>query len=156
MRTQNGILLLVTTALLAGCTGNKTVNLEQERGALRAAYLAADKAAHGAPPINVDELLGFYASDASVYPPGVPVIVGKAALKKLFVGMNFTKVRVTSLNAQVAAAGDVGYTTGAFEVQANGHTETGKYLTVWKKQTDGSWQIAEDMFNSDTGPQALE
>ena len=63
---------------------------------------------------------------------------------------------VTALNAQVAAAGDVGYTTGAFGLQANGQTEKGKYVTVWKKQTDGSWKIAEDIFNTDTGPQVMQ
>ncbi|MEP7247212.1 MAG: DUF4440 domain-containing protein [Gammaproteobacteria bacterium] len=158
MSSRNGILLLVTSALLIGCattTTTKTVNLDQERAALRAAYLAADEAAHGPPPTNVDKLLGFYANDASVYPPGGPIVVGMDALKALFAGMTFTKVRVTALNAQVAAAGDVGYTTGAFEVQANGQPQKGKYVTVWKK-TDGSWKIAEDIFNSDTGPQALE
>src|SRR5688572_5656967 len=153
MKLHNGILLLVTAALLSACTpqnNNKTVNLDEERAALRAAYLAADEAAHGAPPTNVDKLLSFYADDASVYPPGMPIIAGKDALKTLFAGMTFTKVRVTAVKAEVAAAGDVGYTTGTFEVQANGQTETGKYVTVWKKHTDGSWKIVEDTFNSDT------
>ena len=154
MSSKNWILLLAT-ALLAGCTGAKPVNLEQEREALRTAYLGADKAAHEAPP-NVEKLLTYYASDASVYPPGAPMIVGHDALRTLFNGMNFTKVRVTALNAHVAAAADVGYTTGTFEVQANGQTETGKYVTVWKKHPDGSWKIVEDTFNSDTGPQAIQ
>lgn len=30
-------------------------------------------------------------------------------------------------------------------------TEVGKYLTVWHKQTDGSWKIFRDMNNAD-GP----
>ena len=152
---KNGILLLATTALLVGCNGSKTVNLEQEREALRTAYRGADQAAHETPP-NVEKLLSFYAADASVYPPGAPMIKGQEALRPLFAEMDFSKVRVTTLNAEVAAAGDVGYTTGTFEVQANGQTETGKYVTVWKKHPDGSWKIVEDTFNSDTGPQAIQ
>ena len=155
MPAKNGILLLISTALLVGCTNTKTVDLEKERAALRDAYTAADKVAHGAPPTNVDQLLDFYADDAVVYAPGIPRVVGKNALKTVFTGMTFTKVRVTSLNTEVAAAGDVGYTTGTFEVQVNDHTEPGKYVTVWKKAADGSWKIVQDMFNSDTGPQAL-
>lgn len=27
--------------------------------------------------------------------------------------------------------------------------DTGKYLTVWKKQPDGNWKIVRDIFNSD-------
>jgi hypothetical protein len=33
-----------------------------------------------------------------------------------------------------------------------GATETGKYVTVWKKQTDGAWKVAEDIFNADAPP----
>jgi ketosteroid isomerase-like protein len=28
--------------------------------------------------------------------------------------------------------------------------DDGKYSTVWKKQADGSWKLAVDMFNSNT------
>ena len=28
----------------------------------------------------------------------------------------------------------------------------GKYLIVWQKQTDGSWKIKVDTFNSDVDP----
>jgi len=27
----------------------------------------------------------------------------------------------------------------------------GKFMTVWKKQSDGSWKIAVDMFNANGG-----
>lgn len=27
--------------------------------------------------------------------------------------------------------------------------DKGKFLTVWKKQADGSWKIIRDMYNSD-------
>lgn len=157
MPKRNGILLLVTTALLAGCNnGPPAVDLEKERAALREAYLGADKAAHQSPP-DVEKLLTYYAPDANVYPPGAPMIVGHDALKALFNGMDFAKVRVTALNAHVSSAADVGYTTGTFEVQApNGQTENGKYITVWKKHSDGSWKIVEDTFNSDTGPVAIQ
>lgn len=156
MPAKNAIPLLISTALLVGCTNANKVDLDKERAALRAAYTAADQAAHGAPPTNVEKLLDFYGDDAVVYPPGAPVVKGKEALKAVFSGMKFTKVRVTSLNAEVAAAGDVGYTTGTFDVQVNDHTEPGKYVTVWKKAADGSWKIAQDIFNSDTGPRAIQ
>ena len=32
---------------------------------------------------------------------------------------------------------------------ANGATEKGKYVTIWKKQGDGSWKVKEDIFNAD-------
>jgi hypothetical protein len=33
--------------------------------------------------------------------------------------------------------------------------DKGKYLTVWKKQADGSWKVLFDMFNSDLPPSLL-
>jgi len=30
--------------------------------------------------------------------------------------------------------------------------DNGKYLTVWKKQADGSWKVLFDMFNTDMPP----
>jgi hypothetical protein len=35
--------------------------------------------------------------------------------------------------------------------------EKGKYVTVWKKQSDGQWKVAEDIFNADSaGPPASQ
>jgi ketosteroid isomerase-like protein len=28
----------------------------------------------------------------------------------------------------------------------------GKYMTVWKKQSDGTWRVAADMFNANGSP----
>jgi ketosteroid isomerase-like protein len=46
----------------------------------------------------------------------------------------------------------LGYTWGSYEFlskdkDGNQHVERGKYTTVWKKQTDGSWKVALDMGN---------
>jgi quercetin dioxygenase-like cupin family protein len=34
-------------------------------------------------------------------------------------------------------------------VTENGSTEKGKYVSIWKKQPDGQWKVAEDIFNPD-------
>jgi ketosteroid isomerase-like protein len=47
--------------------------------------------------------------------------------------------------ADVLAGGDVGYTTGFSERRApDGTVNKGNYLTVWKKQKDGSWKAIFD------------
>jgi ketosteroid isomerase-like protein len=47
--------------------------------------------------------------------------------------------------AEVLAGGDVGYSTGFSERKApNGSVFKGNYLTVWKKQKDGSWKAIYD------------
>jgi ketosteroid isomerase-like protein len=55
----------------------------------------------------------------------------------------------------VAKSGDFGYTAGTYEDSFKGPdgtlaSENGKYLCVWRKQKDGTWQAVHDMWNSDT------
>ena len=51
----------------------------------------------------------------------------------------------------VAASGDIGYTSGRYEMSAAGSTEKGKYVTVWRKEGD-AWKVTEDIFNADVAP----
>jgi ketosteroid isomerase-like protein len=51
--------------------------------------------------------------------------------------------------AEMFRSGNMGYTTGRYELQAedgkgNKVVRHGSYLTVWKKQTDGSWKVMAD------------
>jgi ketosteroid isomerase-like protein len=58
--------------------------------------------------------------------------------------------------ADIALAGDLGYTTGPWEYKADLHDAApvawGNFLTVWKKQADGSWKFAIDLGISNPQP----
>ena len=62
--------------------------------------------------------------------------------------------------ASMAHAGDMGYTTGPWEYKADIHDAKpvawGNFLTVWKKQPDGSWKFAIDLGISNPQPAAVE
>jgi ketosteroid isomerase-like protein len=51
--------------------------------------------------------------------------------------------------AEVAQAGDMGYTFGPWEYKSDIHQPRpvgfGHFVTVWKKQADGSWKFAVDL-----------
>ena len=56
--------------------------------------------------------------------------------------------------AEASRGGDLGYTVGTYvltlhDPKGEPVTDRGKYVTVWKKQADGSWKVAADIFNSD-------
>ena|ERR1051326_5835680 len=139
------IVLLLTVALVAGCRA--TANVQQDRDAL----MARDKE-WGTTTKDLDKFVSYYAADASVYPPGTPVVTGTGAIRNAFNGMwsapGFA-LQFGATKADVSKAGDVGYTTGTYELTMNGTTEKGKYVTIWKKQSDGTWKVSEDIFNSD-------
>lgn len=57
--------------------------------------------------------------------------------------------------AVVAASGDIGYTIGRSQVRET-HPDgsvtvrsSGRYLTIWRRQPDGSWKVELDTGNSD-------
>ncbi len=60
----------------------------------------------------------------------------------------------TPQGGQMLPAGDAGYTWGHYEgraldAQGNAVTTTGRYITLWKKQADGSWKVALDVSNEE-------
>ena len=58
--------------------------------------------------------------------------------------------------AGIAAAGDMGYTTGPWKFKGDikdaNPSAFGNFLTIWKKQADGSWKFAIDLGISNPQP----
>jgi ketosteroid isomerase-like protein len=57
-----------------------------------------------------------------------------------------------------AASGDLAYTVGRAvfigkEADGKQSTDYVKYLTVWRRQVDGTWRYVTDGGNSNPGPQ---
>lgn len=132
----------------AGCA--RSVNVEQERAAL----LEADRQwAQSA--TDLDLFMSFWAPEPTAYPPGMPAVQGQDAIRKTFGEMASSPgfaLSWTASKADVAASGDVGYTTGTYEMTMGGMKDSGKYVTVWRKQPEGTWKVAEDIFNSNLPP----
>jgi ketosteroid isomerase-like protein len=61
--------------------------------------------------------------------------------------------------AAVSRAGDLGYTTGPWQykndIKDAKPAAFGNFMTVWKKQTDGSWKFALDLGISNPEPKIL-
>src|SRR6185295_806157 len=109
---------------------------------------------------DVEKFVSFIAPDGSVYPQGMPVVTGTAAVRKTFTGLSSAPgfaLQWSPAKADVSAAGDIGYTTGTYQMTMNDaagspSTERGKYVTIWKKQTGGEWKVTDDIFNADSTP----
>lgn len=61
--------------------------------------------------------------------------------------------------ARISADGDMGFTWGTYTGQSKDRdgtpiVTTGRYMTVWKKQPDGSWKVELDASND--APKAAE
>jgi ketosteroid isomerase-like protein len=133
----------------AGCA--RSVNLEQERNAV----LARDRE-WARSTTDPDKFMSYLAPDATVYAPGEPAAKGAATIRTQYEQMSKAPgfaLTWTPDKADVAKSGDIAYTTGSYEVTTAGGTEKGKYVAVWKKQSDGSWKVTDDIFNPDAPPQ---
>lgn len=52
--------------------------------------------------------------------------------------------------AEVAAAGDMGWTWGRYQLLMNDEpVYNGKYVNIWKRQADGSWKVRVDVGNQE-------
>lgn len=133
----------------AGCA--RSVNIEEERNAV----LAVDRD-WSQSVTDLDKFMSFFAPDATAYPQGMPAVKGTDAIRTTFTEMSKApgfSLAWTAERAEVAGSGDVAYTTGTYQMSMGGANDKGKYVTVWRKQTDGSWKATEDIFNSDMPPQ---
>lgn len=75
----------------------------------------------------------------------------EAAMQPLFQSPNI-KFTWEPLAADVSEDGSLGYTYGTYERSFTDKSgtnifETGKYMTIWKRQPDGEWQISADIGN---------
>lgn len=97
-----------------------------------------------------------YADDAIVMMPNEEAWRGRDGLDRGFGGflsqMSFKDGSATT--ADVVLAGDLAVETGTFAwtLQPKAGPEIkdkGKYLTVWRRQPDGTWKIVRDINNTD-------
>ena len=110
---------------------------------------------------DVDKWVAHYTDDASVLLPNTPILTGKAAIRAgmspIMSDPNFA-VTFGATKIDVAKSGDLAYTQGPYSLTVTNprtkapEIEKGKYLTVFRKQADGTWKSVEDTFMSDTPP----
>jgi len=153
-------LVLIVAAVAAGCTpqspsgaGGGSPDVAAVKAAIEAtngrfldAFKRGDKAG----------MMANYAEDAVVMMPNEEAWRGRTGLDKGFgdflAQMSFKDGSTTTTDVMVA--GDLAIETGAFAwtLQPKSGAEVrdkGKYLTVWKRQADGTWKIVRDINNSD-------
>jgi ketosteroid isomerase-like protein len=138
---------------VSGCTPQ--VDVEAERATVLETFVEAKQAVAAK---DMESFVSFFADGASRFPPNAPRVTGNDAIREFVSewfetpGLAFSFPEPGS--AEVSSAGDLGYTTGSYEVtvndaEGNPVTSRGKVVVVWKKQSDGTWKAALDIWNSD-------
>ncbi|MGB3861305.1 MAG: nuclear transport factor 2 family protein [Candidatus Aminicenantaceae bacterium] len=91
----------------------------------------------------------FLSEEARVFQNNFPPIVGRDAIMK-FMAENATgTITWEPYFVEMSASADLGYTLGKYQstVSSDSGKKTvsyGHYVTIWKKQPDGSWKVVFD------------
>ncbi len=100
---------------------------------------------------GLDGWMSYFADDAVIAQAKAPVY-GRDALRAHYQDLFALKdldFRWTPQQAELFPAGTLGYTSGRYTMSFTGKdgkrvTNTGNYLTVWKKAPDGAWKVLSD------------
>jgi len=106
---------------------------------------------------DLEKTLSYYADEASMFPPNMPIATGPDARRKTWAGLLAATDLVFSnapTKVEAARSGDLAYETGTFEESFKDDKGqplkvVGKYVVVWKKQANGQWKAIVDIFNTD-------
>jgi ketosteroid isomerase-like protein len=105
---------------------------------------------------DVEKVVAYWSDDATIVPAGAPMISGKAAIRD-YVTQSFAtpgfSIRWKTLDAAVSDDGTMGYTTAESTMTFPGPdgklmTETGRGITVWRRDASGAWKCVYDTWNS--------
>ena len=100
---------------------------------------------------GIDGWVSFFAEDGMQLTPEGN-IKGHQAIRA-YMGPAFARpgfsLRWKPTFADIGNSGDLGYTTGTYEsrgtdAQGDLVARTGRYVSIWKKQKDGSWKVVLD------------
>ncbi len=139
------IALLASVPVVEGADAQRTASLLAVDADWERAFVAKD----------VKNAVALCDDEASMLAPNTPIASGKAQVSKAIAAdMAFGDLTWHAYKAGIARSQDLGYTSGVYELKfkdpsGNVKIDNGKFLTLWKRETDGSWKMLYDMFNSD-------
>jgi uncharacterized protein (TIGR02246 family) len=125
-----------------------------DQAAIRAADTAFSTAAGAG---DAAGLAAMYVPNASLMPPNAATVQGREAIQKFWGAfVDAYQVNIALRAEEVEGHGDLAYSRGRYTLDltpkakgpAAAHDE-GKFLTIFRRQPDGTWQLAVDMYSSD-------
>jgi len=107
---------------------------------------------------DVAALAAMYDTGAVVLAPNAPPMRGRQNIEALWAGARQQGFKTLNLTVNsVEAIGDHLIELGSYTlvIQPPGQsemTDRGKYIVLWRRQSDGSWKLYRDAFNTSMPP----
>ena len=94
-----------------------------------------------------------YEPEARLLPPNSGIVEGRDAIEGFIKEFVATRAQLTFSLLTVHETADLCAAVGTYEMEIPGApNDSGKFIEVWSRQPDGSWLIADDIFNSSLPP----
>lgn len=153
MNRRPGLTILAVTIIASlACQPQTIVGLTaNDEAALRQALDTEMKAANAADPAGWASL---YTQDAIVLRPHAPAVQGREAIQQWLA----TLPPISNAKGQgleIVGHGDLAYLRGTYSMTFSipgvptPIDEQGKFLQIYRKQSDGSWKMTREIYNSD-------
>jgi ketosteroid isomerase-like protein len=141
-----------STSMGGTADGNSAGLSAQDRSALEDLSKKWEQAATAG---DANALSALYTSDATLLPENAPAVNGDG-LKTFWTGFtkSFPGAKAELHTNSIEGQGDLAYATGTFRLTPKGASKAmeGKWVTVNKKQSDGSWKMLVDIWNENAPP----
>jgi uncharacterized protein (TIGR02246 family) len=107
---------------------------------------------------DLEGLLGHYTDDAFFVAPGVKPATGRTEIRQVYAKVmtdQAFQISFSSDRIDVAGSGDLAYARGHFSEKYTDPktqkviSDSGSYVTIYKKQSDGGWKAVEDFAVAD-------
>lgn len=102
---------------------------------------------------DVKSCAQYYTEDALMFLSDRSPIEGRDAIEAVLLEFSAAGMKLGPLQAlQIRSSGDLGYCAGVYRFAGTGTeaaVETGKFITVFLRQADGSWKAALDSLMRD-------
>jgi steroid delta-isomerase len=146
-------------ALLLGLASPAAADDAAGRAALESASRALDAALQ---KDDAEGVMAHVAEDVVMMPPGEAPVLGKAAMRAWYEGFlaGYETVSLAFSEREVMMDGDLAVLQGRHEWTlaprpgGDPFTDVGSYLQVWRRQPDGRWLFAREIWNSAAPPPA--
>ncbi|MEP6820488.1 MAG: DUF4440 domain-containing protein [bacterium] len=106
---------------------------------------------------DIELILSYWTDDAIVLPPGLPAVIGKAALRQ-YVESSLQipgfRITWTSTGVKFSPDGKLAYMLGHNSVSLTAPdgtaiTDEGRAVTIWRREPDGEWRCVLDIWNAE-------
>jgi ketosteroid isomerase-like protein len=152
-------LVVLICVLLAGCKPPERFDTAAVKAKIEADCKAYEQASLKGDAVAA---ASYYEDNAVILPSNMPMVKGRAAIEKTMAGWMQSEMKMkefTTATISVEGAGDFAVQLGRyfqkFEMGGKAIADTGKFVTVWRKQVDGSWKMAYDIWTTDIPAPAM-